>query len=491
MGFWGPFTAVTETLRPTVANADEQEWIEAQQLNRNPMPIDPLNQNQFVDPNEYGLQTVKNDQTFQPDPGMTLQEMLAQRDLQSAAYPTLSQAKSPLSFQYQDEEYPNRYGKSELYYGREGPFSDKRQVADPNAYYEHVRSLGTEGDPFLGARDDVDAPFAKQSGDYYDDYVNYDETTDRPYQGNWSWQQGYTDDLTGMQESDPMLMEALINSKNAFTPQDKQPQDTVNVNQIKNLIANAKRKNAPFSNFYGDQEKIQRLDERGNPLPTSQTQSKWEKFTDTLGSAMDNPLGRTVKSLGRTAKKAGKIPMGILAALANTRNPLNPNSKNFNPMLAGQMEAYGDQGWEINDMGQALTGPLAGQNIVSGFGTNDVAAMLRKRLQRIRTRKIAQTDSSRKKQADILNAIKAQTAAENAGYTGTPGGNVGSGAFAKFDQSGKTYGPYSGQGGNQGSNKKSSGGVKTGAGRNPWGRRDGGRVRFANGGLASLFTRRG
>jgi hypothetical protein len=211
--------------------------------------------------------------------------------------------------------------------------------------------------------------------------------------------------------------------------------------------------------------------------------SKWEQFTDSLGSAKD--------SLGRRAKKAGKIPIGILGALANTRNPLNPNSKNFNPMLASQMETYGDQGWEINDMGQALSGPLAGQNIVSGFGTVDVPAMLRKRLQKIRTRKIAQTASSRKKQADILKDIAAQVAAENKGYTGTPGGNVGSGVFAKFDQSGKTYGPYSGQGGNQGSNKGSSGGVKTGAGRNPWGRRDGGRVGYANGGLASLFTRRG
>ena len=67
---------------------------------QNPMPIDPLNRNEFVDPNEYGLQTVKNDQTFQPESGATLQEMLADRDLQLAAQPTLSQANSPLSFKY-------------------------------------------------------------------------------------------------------------------------------------------------------------------------------------------------------------------------------------------------------------------------------------------------------------------------------------------------------------------------------------------------------
>jgi len=101
MGFWGPFTAVTETLRPTEANAGENEWIEAQQLNRNPMPVDPLGENTF-DASEYGLQT--NDTTFQPDAGMTLQEMLAERELQEAAVPGLRQSDpNSLSFKYQPE----------------------------------------------------------------------------------------------------------------------------------------------------------------------------------------------------------------------------------------------------------------------------------------------------------------------------------------------------------------------------------------------------
>jgi hypothetical protein len=162
---------------------------------------------------------------FTPDAGMTLQEMLAQRDLQSAQ-PSLSQADSPLSFQYQNEEYPNKYGKEKLYYDRLGPFSDKRQVEDPDAYYNQVRSLGNEGDPFMGIpaipfmgyRDRYDdAPFAKQSGDYYaGDYVNYDETIDRPYQGNWEWQEGYNPDLKGQRENDPMLMEAFINQRNGL-----------------------------------------------------------------------------------------------------------------------------------------------------------------------------------------------------------------------------------------------------------------------------------
>ena len=192
---------------------EDQEFLQS----KNPQPIDPLNQNQF-DPNAFGLQTQVNDQTFQPDTGMTLQEMLAQRDLQSAQ-PSLSQADSPLSFQYQNEEYPNSSGKEELYYDRLGPFSDKRQVEDPDAYYNQARNIETlTGNPFMGNRDRYDdAPFARQSGDYYaGDYVNYDETIDRPYQGDWEWQKGYEPDLKGRREYDPMLMEAFINQRNGL-----------------------------------------------------------------------------------------------------------------------------------------------------------------------------------------------------------------------------------------------------------------------------------
>ena len=69
---------------------EDQKFLQS----RNPQPIDPLNENTF-DPNQYGLQTQINDQTFTPDPGMTLQDMLSQRELQNS-FPSTS----PLSFQY-------------------------------------------------------------------------------------------------------------------------------------------------------------------------------------------------------------------------------------------------------------------------------------------------------------------------------------------------------------------------------------------------------
>ena len=170
-----------------------------------------------------------------------------------------------------------------------------------------------------------------------------------------------------------------------------------------------------------------------------------------------------------------KLPTPINIMRSAVRNPLNPNSPNFNPMLQGQLDVYGNY---VDETGED---PLQGQNLVSAFGTNDVTAQLRKRLQKLRMYDYKSKIKERK-EAQILEAIKAQTAAENAGYKGTPGGNVGSGVFAKMDQSGKTYGPYSGGSGNnpgmpQGSAK---GSMPTGtAGKNPWGRADGGRIGYA------------
>jgi hypothetical protein len=186
--------------------------------------------------------------------------------------------------------------------------------------------------------------------------------------------------------------------------------------------------------------------------------------------AVENPLE---KGLG-AIKKGGKKLMTPLMMMANAINPLSPISSNFNPMLEGQLDTYGNY---VSETGED---PLENQNLVSGFGTNDVTQMLRNRLQKIRTRKIAQTASSRNKQAEIRAAIDAQVRAENAGYQGTPRGNTGSGAFARFDNTTKAYGPHTRGEGNQGNQGSQRGSMPTGtAGRNPWGRADGGRIGYA------------
>jgi hypothetical protein len=231
-----------------------------------------------------------------------------------------------------------------------------------------------------------------------------------------------------------------------------------------------------------------------NDAPNRPTNIKdwWANRDYWNNPAVKNPFEKAASGVAGLFKKLPS-PMNIMRGMA--RNPLDPNSPNFNPMLQSQLENYSAQGWRVNEQGQALDGPLAGQNLVSGFGTNDVTAQLRKRLQKIRMRKMKQTDASMAKQQEILDAIKKQTIGENEGYTGTPGGNVGSGVFAKFDQSGKTYGPYSGganAGNNPGMPQGNAGGAQLGSGMTTgqhaaFRKAQGGRVPFFYGGLASVL----
>ena len=504
---WGPLNAAYFTLDPTVANADEQAWLDQ---NRNPQPIDPLNENKF-DPNEYGLQTVKNDQTFQPDPGMTLQEMLAQRDLQSAAQPSLSQADSPLSFQYQNEEYPNRYGKSELYRDREGPFSDKRQVADPNAYYEHVRSLGTEGDPFMGARDDVDAPFAKQSGDYYaGDYVNYDETTDRPYQGDWSWQEGYNpDDLKGLREYNPMLMEALIRQKQNNlhgVPQNlgfKEESETISAPLDMERFAGV-------SELGRNDADVEQVDYLGNP-------TKFQNFKSKMGEGINSLKNKALSGWDSVSGGLNSLMDNtMLGRIGAMRNATNPRAGNYNPALQGQIDFMKEQGaygndWDQSGLNKITGGRLAGKNLQSLIGSNDLMDMYGNDLARLektlanlpkqwsRLRKNKPGDY--KKKEDEFRARIKQNKWEQAQATKDLatrnriklGSNLYQDKNYRSDPALSKIGreKYTGKG--QAFEQKKSGTFTTPSGKRGYsgGRRDGGRVGYGNGGLATLFTRRG
>jgi len=231
----------------------------------------------------------------------------------------------------------------------------------------------------------------------------------------------------------------------------------------------------------------------------------WENQPDVSGEedvgfleGLKNKVGNVWS--GITGSKAGqgfnKFAFTPMMALANRYNALNPNAVNFNPMLRQQKDlalrptTMGGLGFQQDDIGRFLGSanpenedynPLLGQNLVSMFGTNDLTQMLRNRLQKIRTRKIGQTESSLLKQEKIQELINQAVADESAGYTGTPGGNVGSGVFAKMDQSGKTYGPYTSQGnqGNQGGYNH-PGSAKSREMSDP----------FNEGGLATMFERR-
>jgi hypothetical protein len=170
------------------------------------------------------------------------------------------------------------------------------------------------------------------------------------------------------------------------------------------------------------------------------------------------------------------------------RNPLDPKSPNFNPMLQSQLEDYS------NYVSQTGNDPLAGQNLVSGFGSNDIVAQLRKRLARIRNRKMDQTTSSKNKQKQIQAAIDAQTT--NTGGGGYKPGDATLNWNPNIQKAGAgTKGSWTPGGTYQGNKKSSSASKKSSStgyqqkqGSHHY---RGGRVGYANGGLASLFTRRG
>ena len=273
---------------------------------------------------------------------------------------------------------------------------------------------------------------------------------------------------------------------------------------------------APFSNFYGDQEKIQGFDERGNPLPTSQTQSKWEKFTEGVGNVKDS-LGQTFN----TIKTKSAPAIGFLGALANTRNALNPNAANYNPALAGQIDFMKEQGaygtdWDQSGLNKITGGRLAGKNLQSGFGSNDLMEMYGKDLARLektlanlpkqwsrlmknnpeayankvktfqdRIKQNKWEQEEARKDLETRNRIRlSPNLVQDRNYRSDPelsriGREKYTGKGMAFEAKPSRTFTYT----NPNTGKKQRG--------YSGGRRDGGRVGYANGGLASLFTRRG
>jgi len=100
---------------------------------------------------------------------------------------------------------------SKLFNAEEGPFSPKSQVEDPDEYYRNVMKLGTKRSPYMGW-DDSRGPLSKPEDEgeiFGKPYINY-EMVDKP--GGQRWEYGQDPRLA--KETNPMLMDALINQKN-------------------------------------------------------------------------------------------------------------------------------------------------------------------------------------------------------------------------------------------------------------------------------------
>ena len=143
--------------------------------------------------------------------------------------------------------------------------------------------------------------------------------------------------------------------------------------------------------------------------------------------AMNTNLGQKMRTGYNIGKEKYVLPtIGIMGAVANHLNPLNPQSRNYNPDLQGQidqLQASGHLGGHDPSGPYKITsGPLEGKNLVSGFGTNDYDKMLAKKISWFEKRKAEKKSISDKAYQEALEEQKRREEQKR-----TQGTNIGGG----------------------------------------------------------------
>jgi len=197
---------------------------------------------------------------------------------------------------------------------------------------------------------------------------------------------------------------------------------------------------------------------KGPPLDPNSFLGKISNKVGDFKDSMMDKFSNTKIGEGITSASM-KIP-SIMGAIANTRNPLNPNASNYNPSLQGQIDMLGNTtgtkisgtykdpfnkqlGFTDNLTNQAMIGRdpnsglakygpgsvLSGQNVVSGFGTNDYEDQLQNYIDKMMTystlttfqkakvkRATQELEAAREKSQDRIDALnKQKKAAKEAG----------------------------------------------------------------------------
>ena len=115
-------------------------------------------------------------------------------------------------------------------------------------------------------------------------------------------------------------------------------------------------------------------------------QTENPKYAISLGNMTFDPVNMAKRGLLNTGIRSlasGNLGsmfgpaalMGGALMLGRAFDPTRPGSRNYNPSLAGQIANLRSRGM-LNDRNQITSGPLAGKNLVSMFGTNDYGQML-------------------------------------------------------------------------------------------------------------------
>jgi len=283
------------------------------------------------------------------------------------------------------------------------------------------------------------------------------------------------------------------------------------------------------------------IDENRIPGRVQESVPNYQNWFERMMSGAQNKLGGAwdkTKQLGARFKEGAGPVFGLASLLANAGNPLNPKSFNFSPDLAAQLN-FMDQNYAGSMVNNPSSGllqyaqgtPLQGQNVMSLFGSNDPVKQLEKQLARRQktydnlenqwgntltaeeleakkqnyfdkflnptTNWLGKVKADQKVRIDKKNVALAlkekqkEDRKKGSTYSGPQTYNYN----PNIQKTGPTYGPHQGSGGgNWGPAGKSptSGGYSRGSygGKgHHWAK--GGRVGYANGGLATLFTRRG
>jgi len=230
-------------------------------------------------------------------------------------------------------------------------------------------------------------------------------------------------------------------------------------------------------------------------------QSGWDKFTGKIGDVWSGAKDKL--------SNFKMPPIGIMGLLQGlNRNPFDIDSPNYSKGLGLQVDDLRKVGFlpqKTADGYKILGGPLAGKNLVSAFGTNDYDEMLAKKFAWFQKRKDLGKGFSQKNWDKVKKEQEARAAEMRAhGQRGvgerTLGGNFqiergGSDAvnrdLARREAANRNRSPASRQ---DTTSMRSAARSYTDAKGNRGysrGRRDGGRIGYSNGGLASLFSRRG
>jgi len=213
-------------------------------------------------------------------------------------------------------------------------------------------------------------------------------------------------------------------------------------------------------------------------------QTQNPKYAISLGGKSFNPLNMIARS-GINQILGGKLSgimgpaalMGGAFMLSKAFDPLNPNSRNYNPALQGQVDYLNFNNMIGSNQNSGLTqyGPnsvLAGQNVMSMFGTNDYEKQLDKKVgwfeDRIAKGKDINEDKYKqaKEEQEKINDYNVQKTIEKNQFKNLQNINAGG------DGGGMQTSGFSNTDGGPVSNR-------TGRGRQGW----------AKGGLASLWQR--